>query len=193
VVNGCPTCGRVGPTVAQGLSVRCLFCGAPRSLFGAPSLGLVGRPTRALGTFVRVAGFLTLFGGVAATAIFVLFFRLLFPASAWGFGLGGVILALTTMSAFVELRVGGWLRATGDRAAAATRVAAIRALAEQRGGVLSARQVSHALLLDVASADAELTALALIDEARVELDDAHGVVYRFGPPELPPAREPPGG
>lgn len=174
----------MGPTVARGLSARCLFCGAPRSILGAPSVGLAGRPSRALGTFVRAAGLLTLLGGVVATAIFVLLFRLLFPASAWGFGLGGVILTLATLGAMVLLRVGAWLVAAGDRAAAATRVAAIHALAEARGGVLTAREVARSLLVDVASADAELTALALVDEARVELDDAHGVVYRFGPPEL---------
>ena len=98
------------------------------------------------------------------------------------------MLAVLSLAVGLGLVFGGRsLKRLGRSKERAVRDQAVFALAANRGGVLTARDVATALGLELSDADALLTDLTKgTDEVTVELDNEGGISYRFA--KLAPAR-----
>jgi hypothetical protein len=101
------------------------------------------------------------------------------PATAWV--VGGLVGVITLMIAIPLLLGGRRLRRRGDERARAARERAVYALATQKRGVLTARDVARAVSIPEEEADALLTALAKRPDAGVslEVDDNGNLSYKF--------------
>jgi membrane protein implicated in regulation of membrane protease activity len=145
-------------------------------------VNLAGQPSKVGGAVARVLGWLVLAGGwlvaagLAAVAIVVAG-----AGSAAPWILGVPVAVLATVLAWLLLRSGKELKASGDDAEVATKNQAMFALANTRGGVLTAWDVAHALGVGHGEADALLTRLAKEhpDYVAVDIDDNGTVLYRF--------------
>ncbi len=141
---------------------------------------LAGKPSRIGGTITQAVAWSLIVGGLVAAIIVAAILLTLTSTGALGWVIGGVI-ALATLAIGVPLLVGGRaLRNMGVKARRAALERAVFALASQRGGVLTAGELAHALRVDHEEADAFLTELAKrADEpVRVDIDDEGQVLYR---------------
>ncbi len=146
------------------------------------SVNLAGQPSKVGGTVARAFGWLVLFGGwLLAAALSAIAIAVAGAASAAPWILGVPVAVLATVLAWVLLRSGRELKASGDSAEQATKDQAMFALANTRGGVLTAWDVAHALDISPTEADARLTRLAKEhpDYVGVDIDDNGTVLYRF--------------
>jgi len=176
----CPHCGQSAPLVYRGVVPYCTACGGLRAPLTNRSVNLAGKPASVGGTVAGVFGWLMLLGGLGLAGLLATIFAVLnFPVLA--LAVGGPI-------ALVALLVGGGLVAGGKKLRAQgateqrdTRVDAVFALAQTRGGILLASDVARALAIPVDEADALLTTLAKTDSDHVslEVNDDGGLFYRF--------------
>ena len=185
----CPKCGRAAPVVTVGTRARCAACGAPRAFLAAPSVALAGSATRYVGQALRFGGVLAIVGAVLGALLALWLQGALFPSVSWLVWIDLAVVLLVALASAVMMRTGTRLVARAEAVRVEVRTAAIFALADARGGSVTAREVARALELSEASADRALTALALEEHASVEVDDARGVVYRLTAKELPSHRD----
>jgi hypothetical protein len=179
----CPRCGKNAPVIYRGVVAYCSACNAPRPPLTGQSLHLAGQPARVGGVVARIAGWLVLGAGLTVALALALVAHALFPAGIVGWLLGGPIALVSVVVALFLLKGGARLGESGEAAGRQARARAVYALAEHRGGRLTAVDVATALEIPVAEADAVLATLAREDYERVAVDvDANGaVVYRFVP------------
>lgn len=178
----CPRCRQHAPVVYRGVNAFCTACGAPRMPLSSNSVNLAGRSskvggvvTRTIGWIVLVAGLLLGFGTLGTCGAIVGF------ASAAPYLLGVPVITLALVVGWLLMRSGKELSAEGTRAQKTARTQAVFALANVRGGLLTALDVSQAMGTSVADADALLTSLAKEQPENVtlDIDDQGAVFYRF--------------
>lgn len=178
----CPHCRQNAPVVYRGVIAYCTACGVQRPPLAGTALNLAGQPSKVGGTVARafgwvilIMGTLTGFGTLAACGAIVG----MSAAAPWILSLP--ILVASWLVSWGLLKSGKSLEAKGDEAQKATRAQAIFALANTRGGVLTAVDVARALDMPVPNADAVLTALAKESPEHVAVDIAEDgtVLYRF--------------
>src|SRR5690606_11954905 len=136
-----------------------------------------GQPSKVGGTVARVIGWLVLAGGwVFAAALMGLLF-ILGATGAAPWVVGALVAVPVTVLAWLLLRGGKELHKSGDESEQATKNQAMFALANARGGVLTAWDVAQALGVTPQEADDRLTKLAKEhpDYVGVDIDD-HGNV-----------------
>jgi hypothetical protein len=159
----------------------CTGCGAVRGPLVAPSVTLAGQPSKVGGTVAKVFGWIVLGVGLATALILGGFFHWIFPDGYVGLAVGGPIATLTAIIGGSLLFGGKKLTTSGDAEQMKTREKAIWALAENQGGIIMAIDVSRALDVPLAEADAQLTELAKgsADAVAVDLDEHGRIFYRF--------------
>ena len=177
----CPQCGRTAPVVLRQMGARCSACGVPRNPLTTRAVNVAGRPTQVGGQVARVLGWVFLAGGLAAALLVGAIFQAIFPAGVAGYILGGTIAAVTLLVSLLLLIGGGRLRKRGEDVERDALTKAVYALAEHRGGVLTAGDVARTLDLQENAADALLTALAKDPDRGVSLDvdDDGRITYAF--------------
>jgi hypothetical protein len=177
----CPHCQKDAPTIVRGVRAYCTACGAPRSLINAPeAVNVAGQPARIGGTVFQALGAAALgLGLVVALLIAGIAGAFLGGAAAlWV----GVPIALIALVIALPIMGGGRrLQRAGEARSRAAQETAIFALAAQRRGVLTLRDVARALSIREDEADALLTALAKRPDGAVvlDVDDNGALSYRF--------------
>jgi len=177
----CPRCRQNAPLVYRGVSAYCTACGAPRVPLTGTSVNLAGQPSKVGGTVARVFGWLILSGGWLL-ALLVMFIWQLAASGGWaGYAFGAPIGIIASIMAWALLRSGKQLKASGDATEVATKNQAIFALAQTKGGVLTAWDVSQYLHVTPQEGDAILTKLAKesSDQVTLDVDDDGKLQYRF--------------
>jgi hypothetical protein len=184
----CPSCGQNAPLVYRGVSAFCSACGQPRVPFTANAVSLKGKPAKIGGTVAAVAGWLLMFGSLAAALIVGAIFQALFPAAVLGWVLGGVIAAAGVGVSLLLLLGGRALRRSGTNAAESARLDALGTLAAHQRGNVTAQNASETLGCTYEEADAFLTTLAKRPDSGVslEVDDDGKIYYRFARYAPPP-------
>lgn len=146
------------------------------------SINLAGRPskvggtvTRVFGWVVLVVGLLTAFGVLGACGAIVGF------ASAAPYLLGVPLALVSVVVGYLLLKGGSQLHASGAQAEKNTRMQALLAVANTRGGAIVAADAARALSMSEADADAYLTRLAKEhpEQVAVDLDEQGTILYRF--------------
>jgi len=182
----CPHCRQNAPIVYRGAMAYCTACGKPRLPLTGSGVNIAGQPAKVGGSVASILGWVTLAAGIIAALIVGALFQAIFPAGIVGYVLG-VVISLFSLGIGLSLVYGGKsLRKSGTEKERFTREQAIFALAQNRGGMLSAMDVSQALNLPLPAADALMTAYAKEDPERVrlEVDDSGGIYYLF--PQIAP-------
>ncbi len=182
----CPHCRKQAPIVYRGMMAYCTACGRPRAPFATTAVNLAGQPSKVGGSVARVLGWIVLAVGLLVALMIGALLQAIFPAGVAGFVIGGVIAIVATILGTVLVRGGKTLHTSGDAKERSTRAQAVFALAQNRGGVLSALDVSQALSLPFPVADNLLTRLAKEDgdQVKLEVDDNGAITYVF-PNALP--------
>jgi hypothetical protein len=177
----CPSCRQNAPLVYRGLSAFCTACGAPRVPLANASVNLAGQPSKVGGTVARVFGWMVLAGGWIVASLLALLIGVVLEAGATALWVAGPIALLSSLIAYFILRGGKALQKSGDDEELAMKTHAIFALANTRGGILSAVDVAQALSVSVEAGDALLTKLAKEQHelVSVDIDDQGNVLYRF--------------
>jgi hypothetical protein len=182
----CPHCRQNAPVVYRGIVACCTACGAVRPPLAGTSVNLAGQPSKVGGQVARVLGWLVL--GVGGTIGMVLLglFQWLLPEGILGYVIGSPVMIASLALGLFLLRSGRRLRQSGESTERATQEQAVFALSANRGGVVSAYDVSTALGMPLERADALLTSMAKEkpDWVTLEVDDASGAMYyRVASPE----------
>jgi hypothetical protein len=174
----CPHCHRDAPLVYRGPLAYCTACGGVRTPLSGPSVNLAGKPLQMGGAVTRVVGWVVLLIGLAtALGLWLLVGALATAAVAAAFAAPVALVAL--VAGLVLLRGGRSLRSSGEDTERATREQALLELAAHRGAI-TAGEAARSLGMDVAEADAMLTAMAKREPDRVaiDIDDQGRVWYR---------------
>jgi hypothetical protein len=176
----CPHCGQNAPVVYRGVAAYCTACGRPRVPLTGEALHLVGQPSRVGSVFARAFGWIVIGAGLSiALGIGAVASFLQWPL---------VVFAVAAPVAVVSLITGGLLLRGGkhlDRQGAAAEknahARAVLALAAQRGGTLTAQDVSAALNVTPEAAEEILQSLAKeqYEKLAVDVDPNGTLVYRL--------------
>lgn len=148
----------------------------------ASSVNLAGQPSQVGGTVARVFGWLVLaFGWLAAFVIGGLLYAAFGSASIAHWIVGGPIAIIASLIAYGLLKSGKQLKDSGALAEMTTKNWAIFALANTKGGVLTAWDLAQSIATTPREADDVLTKLAkeYPDHVTVDIDDQGTVLYRF--------------
>jgi hypothetical protein len=178
----CPRCGQNAPTRVRDFRVFCSACNAERGPLSGGGLTMpldvVGKPSQLGGIASRILGFLVL----ALTTVLVT----LTTAAAISLSstlLGALAVLLATFGGipgFLLVRGGKKLQQQGEQAQHDAREQALVAGAKARGGAITAAEAASVLNIQVAEADAMLTAIAKEgSRAHVEVDRDGVVKYVF--------------
>jgi hypothetical protein len=175
----CPSCHQDAPTLVRGTGVVCTACGAPRSLATvSEAVNVAGQPAKVGGHVANALGIVALAVGACVAAVVGALFQWLFGT---GLPVAIVVLVVSSLIA-IPLFVGGRkLRKVGVARAQVVQEQAIRGLAAQRRGILTTRDVATSLGIPEPEADALLTAMAKLPDARVslELSDDGTLAFHF--------------
>jgi hypothetical protein len=158
----------------------CTACNALRAPFAHKSVNLAGKPSQVGGIAAQAMGWLVLAGGLTVALVLALIAGWLFtPFTAAMVGLPIAIIVL--VMGILLLRGGRSLSRSGDDRARLTRSEAVFALAQHRGGILSAEDVATVLGDSVEDADNLLTHLAKTqpEVVTLDVDDSGAITYRF--------------
>ncbi len=163
----------------------CTACGRRRLPFAQEALNLKGKSAKAGGTAARVLGMVVWIFGLFLAALLAVTFQVLVPGWGLGFAVGGTIGFVTLLLGAFLFFGGRKLGQIGDASATEAQIKAIRGLARQRRGVLTAGDVARHLDLPRQRADALLTDLARHpdQDVGVEIDDHGEVLFLFDNPE----------
>lgn len=183
---GCPHCGQRAPIVLRGIDAFCTVCGGKRIPFTANTLNLAGKPYKFGGIAAKVAGWVGFTIGTVVSASVGGMIALVgewlagFPTA--GYVIGGIMWLATLAFSLTAIIGGQKLGEHGASKELAARLDTVRALAQHRGGRVTASEVAKALTVTEAEADAILTALAKNpdDHVALELDDDGRIIYLFG-------------
>jgi hypothetical protein len=177
----CPRCRQNAPLVYRGMAAYCSACGAPRVPLTTTSVTLAGKPSQVGGAVARVFGWLVLVGGLSLALILGSFFQWVLAGGFVGYAIGGPLALVATVLGWMLLRSGKSLQAHGTGQEKGARTQALFALAQNRGGMITAMDAAQALAIPAAEADALLTELAktVPDHVSLEVDDGGGIYFRF--------------
>lgn len=189
----CPHCHQAAPIVYRGIAAYCTACGKPRLPLVDKSVNLAGQPSQVGGTLTRIVGFIVLFAGLSVSLVVFGILAIFVPALWIAAAVGVPLALLVALASWAIIRGGRTLEKSGLSEQQTTRIQAVIALARNAKAPLTAQQVSTALGIGLAQADALLTDLAKRhpEVASVEIDDQGGVFYRVdaGSPKLRVAAE----
>ncbi|MEO7113994.1 MAG: hypothetical protein ABI183_26375 [Polyangiaceae bacterium] len=177
----CPHCRKNAPIVYRGVVAYCTACGQPRAPLTDRSVNMAGQPSKVGGTVANVFGWMMIAGGLITALLIGALFQAILPAGIFGWILG-IVIGVVSIGIGGSFVYGGKsLKKSGTSVEKDTRERAIFALAQNRGGVLTAFDVAAALGMSAADADAMLTDYAKTDSDRVrlEVDDAGAITYVF--------------
>jgi hypothetical protein len=177
----CPHCRKNAPIVYRGMIAYCTACNQPRAPLTDRSVNMAGQPSKVGGTVANVFGWMMIAGGLITALLIGALFQAILPAGIFGWILG-IVIGVVSVGIGGSLVYGGKsLKKSGTSVEKDTRERAIFALAQNRGGVLTANDVGAALGMSAADADAMLTDYAKTDSDRVrlEVDDAGAITYVF--------------
>lgn len=177
----CPRCRQNAPIVYRGVTAYCTACGGSRMPLAASSVNLAGQTSKVGGTVARVFGWLVMSGGLLLALLIAFILQLAFPEGYAGYILGS-LLGIPSIAAGVALLRGGRsLEKSGEEKEKTTKGQALFALANMRGGVLTAADAANMLGVPAKEADDRLTALAKehSDYVTVDIADDGTVLYRF--------------
>lgn len=177
----CPRCRQNAPIVYRGMAAYCTACGAPRLPLASDSVTLAGQGSKVGGTVARVFGWVVLICGLTAALLVGIGLQLLFTGGIAGYVLGLPIALAATIFGYLLLRSGRSLQQIGTGEQKGARTKAIFALAQNRGGMITAMDVAQSLNVSPQEADALMTELAktIPDQVSLEVDDAGGIYFRF--------------
>ena len=181
----CPKCGEDVPIVLRGVEAFCTACGRRRLPFAQEALNLKGKSAKAGGTAARVLGVIVWIFGFFLSALLGGTLQVLFPEILLGLAVGGPIAFVTLLLGAFLFFGGRKLGKMGDATATEAQIKAIRGLARQRRGVLTADDVARHLDLTPERGDALLTDLARHpdEDVGVDIDDQGRVLFLFDNPE----------
>lgn len=181
----CPKCGEDVPVVLRGVEAFCTACGRRRMPFAQEALNLKGKSAKAGGTAARVLGMIVWIFGFFLATILGGSLQVLLPDMMLGLAVGGPIAFVTLLLGAFLFFGGRKLGQIGDATATAAQVRAIRGLARQRDGVVTAADVARHLDIPRERADALLTELAghPDEDVGVDIDDHGQVLFLFDNPE----------
>lgn len=148
----------------------------------ANSVNLAGQPSKVGGTVARVFGWMVLAGGwLLAAMITALIMLVATPGAIGPWIVGGIIATIASLVAYGLLKSGRQLKDSGALAEMTTKNQAIFALANTKGGVLTASDLAQSIMTTPQEADDALTKLAkeYPDHVTVDIDDVGTVLYRF--------------
>ncbi|WP_197041579.1 hypothetical protein [Chondromyces apiculatus] len=145
------------------------------------AVDLAGKPSKVGGTVAGVLGWVVLILGLSLALLFGLLLAWIFPATIapWVVSLP---IAFGSVATSLLLLLGGRkLREHGTAAERDARGQALFAVAQNRGGTVTARDAAGALSVSVEQADALLTDLAKTrpEEVGVEVSDQGEILYVF--------------
>lgn len=178
----CPRCRQNAPIVYRGVNAFCTACGAPRSVLTPGSVNLAGQPSKVGGAITRVLGWIVLVvGTLVAAGTLAMCGSLVGMAAAAPYILSVPIALVTWVLSYFLLKGGKQLEQSGTDAQKATRTQAVFALANNRGGVVTAHDLAQAIGVMPTEADDILTAMAKedSDHVSIEVDDNGNIYYRF--------------
>lgn len=175
----CPHCRKDAPIVYRGVAAYCTGCGAARLPLTAASVNLAGQSWQVTGQVARVLGWLVLVGGLSVATMVLGLLLAIFPGVLGATLFAAPIAAASVGAGVWLLRSGRTLQSAGKGAEHRTKAQAIFALAQHRGGTVTAYDAAAALALAPAQADALLTELAKTDpdHVAVEIDEHSGAVF----------------
>ena len=148
----------------------------------ASSVNMAGQPSKVGGTVARVFGWMVLAGGWLFAALLTgLIMLVATPGAVGPWIVGGIVALVASLVAFGLLKSGRQLKDSGALAEMTTKNQAIFALANTKGGVLTAMDLAQSILTTPQEADDVLTKLAkeYPDHVTVDIDDIGTVLYRF--------------
>ncbi|MEO8877625.1 MAG: hypothetical protein ABI461_18675 [Polyangiaceae bacterium] len=177
----CPYCRKNAPIVYRGMVAYCTACGKPRAPLTDRSVNMAGQPSKVGGTVANVFGWLVIGGGLVTALLIGALFQAILPAGIFGWVLG-LVIGIGSLGVGGSLVYGGKsLKKSGASVEKDTRERAIFALAQNRGGILTATDVAAALGISPIAADDLLTKYAKEDSDRVrlEVDDAGAITFVF--------------
>lgn len=178
----CPRCRQNAPLVYRGINAFCTACGAPRTPLANTSVNMAGQPSKVGGTITRVFGWIVLvFGTLLATGTFAACSSIVGVAAAAPYVLAIPIALVTWVLSYFLLKGGKQLEQSGVDTQKATRTQAVFALANTRGGMVTAADLAHSIGISPKEADDHLTAMAKEspDHVSIEVDDNGTIFYRF--------------
>lgn len=148
----------------------------------ASSVNLAGQTSKVGGQVARVFGWIVLAGGwLFAALVTALIMLVATPGAVGPWIVGGIIAVIASLVAFGLLKSGRQLVDSGALAEMTTKNRAIFALANTKGGVLTAWDLAQSIATTPQDADDILTKLAkeYPDHVTVDIDDVGTVLYRF--------------
>ncbi len=172
------------PVVLRGTEAFCTACGRRRLPFAQDALNLKGKSAKVGGTAARVFGMIVWTFGFFLAALLGFVLQYFFPEMLVGYAVGGTIGFVTLLLGSLLFFGGRTLGKVGERAATEAQVRAIRGLARQRNGVLTAGEVARHLDITSERADALMTELAgrADEDVGIDVDDHGNVLYLFDDP-----------
>ncbi len=177
----CPRCRQNAPIVYRGVTAYCTACGASRMPLATQSVNMAGQTSKVGGTVARVFGWLVMGGGLLFSLLLALVLQLAIPEGYLGYIFGTLFGLPSAVVGFLLLRGGKSLTKSGEEKEKSTKGQALFALANLRGGVLTAVDAAGMLGVPTKEADDRLTALAKEhpDYVTVDVSDDGVVLYRF--------------
>jgi hypothetical protein len=148
----------------------------------ASSVNLAGQPSKVGGIVARVLGWIVLAGGWVLAGILALVATWISqPGAALPWIVATPVAVIASLVAFGLLKSGRQLKDSGALEEMTTKNQAIFALANTKGGVLTAWDLAQSIATTPQDADDILTKLAkeYPDHVAVDIDDAGTVLYRF--------------
>jgi hypothetical protein len=176
----CPYCRQDAPLVYRGVVPYCTACGQVRAPLTARSVNHAGKTQAVGGTVAHVIGWVIFGIGTAlALGLGLLAYALFTVTAALVVFLPIEIVAATI--GLLLVKGGQKLHRSGTLEQRGARVRAIMALAQTRGGILTAIDVARATDIGPGDADALLTDLAKTQPelCTLEVDEQGQIFYRF--------------
>lgn len=172
------------PVVLRGTEAFCTACGRRRLPFAQDALNLKGKSAKVGGGAARVFGMIVWTFGFFLSALLGFVLQYFFPEMLAGYAVGGTIAFVTLLLGSLLFFGGRTLGKVGERAATEAQLRAIRGLARQRNGVLTAGEVARHLDIDSERADLLLTDLAgrADEDVGIDVDDDGNVLFLFDDP-----------
>jgi hypothetical protein len=161
----------------------CTACGTPRNPLTGGSVNLAGQPSKVGGAVARGFGWVVLaMGTLIAVGTFAACSSFFGAAAAAPWVLAVPIAIISWVLSYFLLKGGKQLEKSGASAQKATRTQAVFALANTRGGMVTAHDLAHSIGVTPKEADDILTAMAKedSDNVSIEVDDNGNIYYRFG-------------
>lgn len=164
----CLNCRQDAPTIVRGARAYCTACGAPRSLLEDTPVNVAGQPSKIGGGVASVAGWVILITGVLLALTLGGLIGLLSATAAWI--IGGFLGAVSVLFGLLFILGGRMLWKTGKERERGAHEQAVFAVARRNAGSVTPAELSRAVNITEAEADALLTQMAKRPDGHVTLE-----------------------